>query len=950
MGLKLAEFPNHRLVLVALWLSDDRQDQIAACIDEWMSAGLLGHVRMLDLSDEYSESLEFPTSTPGQAGWYEITEAFNARPWKEVVIISCRSGKLGSVDDQRVQREVQLQKRVQQAYPVGAATKTFFYTLTICAEGTTFSNSQLPFGFTTNLLHEDTNMVDRFLALQPVGSDEASTLAFTGLVCAGGFNCQQKLPLVDKQDATMNADRPTRMVRALGRAASAGFMLDSGIRKILTPETGFSLASTASIKVVEDDPTLIRDFANQVIETGRFKYEFLDPEKKAKPDRIGPIKAIRAFLSDFGGYLKKALIKTVSDEIESRTQAFTNAFQDVLFGADSRILIKGSYLDTPEEITTELSRRMQLIEDIDGIDKLQSGAIPDRAQWEVLVQSCLALIDGSDVPDSITRLDQVGIRSVVPLPSALGPSPKVTEFKVNPESLSNSGIPLSYTNVDLLDNPTVRTYQKHLDDAKISNLFKPAVIEKEPDVSIESNLRGSLVRDARIKASSTAVVEESIEVETPAEIARRMQSQLELIKKDHSKSVLVRIAQSIEEGFETATKENKTEEIIKKLEALSEAKIDRKSYKKFTLGSLGALVGMSGLALLAKAFGFIALALTPLLLFAGLIWLFSFATALLVKVFRLALKIRRDDFKRKSDKGEIELLMRGTMQSIKEFSRLVFVQRQFSDWNVIIRELAYSPFGRLSDLDDTADRLLDIPRPPQFATARVIQNNYQKLQIQKEIWLQILQVGYLKSVFETIRSKWFQEYSITVADATVSPEGDTGAKRVIAGLSGTDNRQIFNPRSDFAYQVCSNELRMQYTKSLMSALSAWFSTRDISDVFSETEHASSGHHAFDHYTPKNFLYSSIVNPELAVPIAFKAGLFRVESGRLDDNVEERISSLYDDTLGAFPIELGKPMILMTWVVELGYRVDLPMLKGFVNQGSSVDKPVNPVKPDGDTYF
>jgi hypothetical protein len=27
-----------------------------------------------------------------------------------------------------------------------------------------------------------------------------------------------------------------------------------------------------------------------------------------------------------------------------------------------------------------------------------------------------------------------------------------------------------------------------------------------------------------------------------------------------------------------------------------------------------------------------------------------------------------------------------------------------------------------------------------------------------------------------------------------------------------------------------------------------------------------------------------------------------------------------------------------------------MLKGFVNQGSSVDKPVNPVKPDGDTYF
>ena len=81
-----------------------------------------------------------------------------------------------------------------------------------------------------------------------------------------------------------------------------------------------------------------------------------------------------------------------------------------------------------------------------------------------------------------------------------------------------------------------------------------------------------------------------------------------------------------------------------------------------------------------------------------------------------------------------------------------------------------------------------------------------------------------------------------------------------------------------------------------------------------------------------------------VPNNFKAGLFKAESGRLDDNVEERISSLYDDTLGAFPIELGKPMILMTWVVELGYRVDLPMLKGFVNQSGPSDQLTAPIMP------
>jgi hypothetical protein len=115
-------------------------------------------------------------------------------------------------------------------------------------------------------------------------------------------------------------------------------------------------------------------------------------------------------------------------------------------------------------------------------------------------------------------------------------------------------------------------------------------------------------------------------------------------------------------------------------------------------------------------------------------------------------------------------------------------------------------------------------------------------------------------------------------------------------------------------------------------------------VFSETEHASSGHHAFDHYSPMDFLYSSIVNPAQTIANDFKSGLFKVESGRLVANVEERISSQYDDTLGAFPIELGSPMILMTWVIELGYRVDLPMLKGFVNDSGPSFEPPSPTMP------
>jgi hypothetical protein len=102
---------------------------------------------------------------------------------------------------------------------------------------------------------------------------------------------------------------------------------------------------------------------------------------------------------------------------------------------------------------------------------------------------------------------------------------------------------------------------------------------------------------------------------------------------------------------------------LKRYENLSEVSVDRKGYKKFALGSLGALAGMSGLAFLAKAAGIFVAA--PLFLFAGLLWLFGFAFALVIKVFKLALKIRKEEFQRNSEMGEIEQMVRGTMQAIK---------------------------------------------------------------------------------------------------------------------------------------------------------------------------------------------------------------------------------------------------------------------------------------------
>jgi len=937
---------SNRLVLVALYLADEEQDQIAACVDEWHVAGLLGNVRIVDISKASAGELEWPTVIPNSEEWSEMAAEMNAEPWREVVVVSCRSGDIGSTTKERVNAEERLMAAVYDSYPPRNKTVTRFYTISILAAESKFNDKHLPSGYSINFLHEARNFVDVNLPLQPIGGDGPATVAFTALIATGGFACETKLPIIDVQDHTMSVSKPTRMVRALARAASAGFLLDSAVRKVMSPDSGFALATSASIKMVEDEPVLLNAFTKEVITGGHFGYEPYIPEKREEKIRVGFFAAIKKWFDGFGGYLKRAVVSTVRDEIDGHAKRFVDAFQDVLFGSDSLVTIKGSSYDTPEALTTELSRRMATLHDIKDFTLLAPGASVERATWEFLAKSSWALLDGSKLPDGISSLEQAGTRFVFTMPTVVGPKPIVTYLPIHPDLLAKLSWDEDVKFIDLLDYPSVKRFQECLDEARIEDLFDtPIPSAPEPaktlDKPVESRVRTTMNRDERIHAEteriSALVAEESLPKESITDLRARLTGLIEKLETEHGQSVLVRIAGSIQAGIDRSIVENRIAEIEDRVKGLAETEKPAESpFKKIIFSSLTGL-GVLGILFAVSKFFAIAIFGSIFFIIAGVLWLAGFIVALCTKVVLLAISLRKNDFKRRDELGEIEIMIKQTLTAIKEFTRLTFMQRQFADWNRVIREIVHSPFGRLADVVDRDDQLVSIPRPPQFATARFLQDDRQKMDLQRQIWSQIHRVGYLKEVFEGLRAKWNEEYSGIVLDVVNSPEGDTSVTRDLPGLKRADGRMVLNPRSDFVEEVSGSELRRKYTRGVLDGLSAWFGSTSLKEVFSKTSHDPQTIKAFRLFDPLDFLYSSVAGEDQPLN-DFSARLFSPTSGLMESNVEGRCTSEHLLNLGSFPIEIGAPLIFMTWVLEYGKKADLKQMIGF-----TPDDEIKPVR-------
>lgn len=904
-----------RLLLLAI--DSDAQDEVAECIDEWDAAGLISNTFLLNVGDSGEE---FAAAFAGDATWRPLDAVLTHLPWHEITVISIRTWAIGSTSQARVGKEEALVERLRKAYPPTSEVQPRLFTLSLFVPAVEFGSAHLPRRYPVHLIHEPTNFVDERLPRQPLGSDVASTLAFTAVVAGGGLSAQRETPLSSLNDHSLDNVPRLRFVRAMGRAATAGFLLDKSIRRIIGPGSATSLVETMGISVIDDDPKLLADLSAEVANAAQLHYQRRDVKPADAPvEETGFFKAISRFFTGFGHYLGKAVETTIKSRIEDRARTFLDAFQELLFGDDSTIRIKGTTtMLTPEHALEELARRSAEFKDIEKFGRLESRPTPTPTTWRLLTGAALAALDGSSSAEGTRCLQRGGVRTVFRRPSVLGPAPLASDFLVAEETLTRTGLDSRFALVDALDFGTHAALETALREARLDSVFsgETAVLSTATETP-KSRVRISMSREDRIAdrkdASTTAAP--TVPTETVTELRRRFETWRNHCKAEYSGTLLWQISAFVHDGLRAAKDDYKFDE-IKKLYEASSALLPpgRKSVRK-----LLSVVGLStivlfGVGFLLSRLGVASLIGLPIAVFFLIVWLFGVSLTLVRSIIRHAIELRKFDLACKKSDTDLSRLIRLTLNAVREYGRLLFIERQLTDWSRAIREIAHAPFGRLTDVDDASDRLPTVPRPPQFAVSRFHSRPDQVSAIDREVWVRILRIGYLSDLFRSLRAKWEDEYNM-YAPGGLEPESDTGPLRVIGPAARRPSGHIMNPRSDLAESLLRYDLRASATESELAAIARWFSDHHIGDLFSSLDHVDTAHHAFDRFSPEDFLLN-LVRARRSVD--FDPNSFTPDVNERVDNVELQFRWTGDASLGSYRITPDKPLHFVTWALDLGH--------------------------------
>ena len=933
--------PRSRLLLIAI--DPDSQDDIAECIDEWDAAGLLYNTFLLNVGNS---SEEFPAAFAGDPTWRPLDQVLNRLPWNEITIVSVRSGPIGQTSQERVGREESLMTRLRKAYPPTGEVQPRLFTLSIYESSIEFHPAHLPRQYTGHFLHEPTNFVDERLPRQPLGHDTASTLAFSSVVAGGGLQSQRENPLSSINDHSLDNTRRIRFIRAMGRAATAGFLLDKSIRRVIGPGSATSLVETAGFTIVDDDPKLLAELSKEVVNYGQFLYQRGDEKTiDAAITETGLIESIKQFFSGFGGYLGKALEGTVKSRIEDKARVFIDAFQELLFGDDSTMRIKGSTTPlTLEHSLEEVSRRSAELKDIEDFERIESRPIPTPDKWRLLTGAAMSALDGSSSAYGINCLQKGGVRTVFRRPNVLGPAPSVSDFVIAAETIKRLDLSLEFATIDAIDFRKQKQFDLVIREARLDSIFSGGTsASSSAHETPKGRIRGSVTRETRIADRKDALTPSAlgeIPVETASELRSRFDTWRTRIKTENSGTLLWEVSSSVHDGIQAAKNDYKFDEIKKMYEDASTIlPPERKSLRRLLTGVSAFTVIICIVGFLLSRFGPATLIGAPIAIFFFIIWLFGTSATLGREIIRQAIELRKFDFACKKTDTELNRLIRITLNAVREYSRLIFIERQLTDWSRAIREIAHAPFGRLSDIDDDADRLPLVPRPPQFAVSRFHSRPDQISAVDREVWMRILRIGYLSDVFRALRARWSDEYNMYAAGG-LEPESDTGPWRVNGPADRRTSGHFLNPRSDLSESLLQYDLRASVTEGELESISRWFSDHHLADLFSSLDHVDTAHHAFDKFSPEEFLLG-LVGPRRAVdfdPNAFAPGVdLRV------DNVEISFKWQGDASLGSFGVSPDRPLHFVTWALDIGHCHTLESLiggrsKDLVHERTTKDTP------------
>jgi hypothetical protein len=946
--------PN-RLVLLALdWELDE---PIREALYRWADVGLLGSVEVVPLGEDRED---FSAIRPADGQVRDLDHALREQLLREVVLVSVRSSPLSRVPIDRVDSESALQRLLRSTFPDGEGVSVTTYTLSTVS-GEPFGSRSLPDSFNAHFLHDDMVYVGRGLARGKDDDDSRPlSMAFEAVLGAGGFPSQPTVPFdaVAFRDAGAKAMKVVRPVRGLARAASAGWMFDDMLRRVMEANDHVMPANVVNAQFDEGSTQVIDKLVDQMATMARFKFED-EHQEYQEPKRVGLLASLKSFLKEMPAFVALAAKSEVTGFISGLRRQVVGQVEDVLYGDDSSVVIRGGTRDHALAERRLIAEATRLSAEAEAglatlVESAQSDGrvtehpeylpTPTPETWDRLAQTVAASLDGSDPPVEITAL-MSNYRLLFSRPGIVAPRLEASVFQLREGERDLLKLPGTekFRGADVLDPDSMSRVKEAIRVARRESVMvAPPSGDGENAVSGAQVVRGTLKR---------ALEEASRAKENPPRDLNRLESDFaewsRSAQETADPTVLMRLSKHLWSGRDRA--QAVLEECKSELKQMRDEldSVRKPAKRKFILRVL-AQVLILGLAVLvvfvsSPMFGVAigALAITALVLWSAASWLIGNLLLFIRRVFKAALRLRRESFRNRDRETRLQWLARRIRKARREDLRLRSLSEQLAVWTQVWRAVLHDPFGSRLKVDQGVDAFVEVPRPQQFSIATVAPNDEQRLMLRNSIQQRVFIKGYLSELMRGVRGDWRSIYERlrpgSVADPGSDHQSSWGQR---TGYADAYDRPVYSPLQDFWTRVIEGDLRGRYSETILRDTVGELRNREVQDVFARIDRVDAGHRALASFTPDAYLFRYLED-SMKEHVDFTPQLFSIEvpAGRQlrESNVDTDLRSLSDisrRTLGDFDLLSGRQLVLLTYMVEVGKPTPLNALVGFQAEKSA----------------
>jgi hypothetical protein len=400
----------------------------------------------------------------------------------------------------------------------------------------------------------------------------------------------------------------------------------------------------------------------------------------------------------------------------------------------------------------------------------------------------------------------------------------------------------------------------------------------------------------------------------PTEKLAELRSRFSKWRAEHSSSLLYRVAMKIVEETVAAERDLVSSiEFLATKPEVAEAQLNaRKKFRKWTRRG-----GFVFVLLIVASVASIVFTPLPLLLLGGI--LASYGSGFVLKLVSLARDIVRARFKLSQASDAYDRAFEIGRNAANEAVRLVSVYEQYSDWQLIIRELIHIPFGREVAFAGAKIGVAEVRRPPAFILGQSQPDDSQKMRMYLNARSQTIHSGWLTEIMDVLKSEWAADYQnarLTGPGDNIHPEGDNAPSGSVVGKRPMSDEVVYYPRTDFRIQLLKGRLQKKLVDRKSQQIAADLGNTPINSLLGTVNVPGLGS-ALSGQTVEEFL-AGLSKPSVD-PIPYLSDIFSEKYPEYRISIPELTLPDYSQmssALGHIQVQPGMEFTAAAWRIEL----------------------------------